>query len=91
MMLLEVHLQDFRQVVVLDGSREQDLEGIRQEGDRVMLAEKAGELAKQLAGFGIFDMRLDADETFLPRRVEDRVQDLQELRVRVFGERAGLE
>ncbi len=84
-LLLEIHLQDLRKVVVLDGPGEQHLQRIGETRKRVVLLVEGGVLLEHLTGARILDVHFEPDQPFLARRLEHIVEYLQQLLVRLFS------
>lgn len=84
MMFLEVDVEDFCQIVIFNGTGQQDFQGVAQQRHRMMAGHERRIFGKDVAGFRIFDMRFEPDQSILARFLEDLIEYLQQLRIR-FG------
>ncbi len=88
---LEIEVEDVGEVVILHRSGQQHLERVAEEGDGMMVVRELRILGEDAALLRLLDVRLEGDESVLARRLEDFVQDLQQLAVGRLVERVRLE
>ena len=91
MMLLEVDIQNFREVVILDGAGQQDFQCVTKQVHGVMIGHEPRILLEDVACFRIFDVCFQTNQAVLAGLLEHVVEYLQQLGVRGGTKRIRLE
>lgn len=87
---LKVDLHHFGEVMGADGAGEDDLHGVAEEADGVVVGQERRVVLDDVALLGLFDVALKAEETFFSGHVEELIHHLQEVHVGLFGAGIGL-